>query len=248
MNLKNKVALVTGAASGIGRATALTLAQKGASVIVTDIQEAMGKETVALLEQAGGQAVFYPLDVTDKTAIKEVIVKGIDQFGPINLAVNNAGIGGAIAATHEVRDEDWDRMMDINLKGVFYCMREEISAMLYHKGGSIVNVSSLAGLNGFRMNGPYSVAKHGVIGLTKSAAAEYATLGIRVNAVCPGVTETPILGPAVEIMKQVVEFRTPMQRMGRPEEIAQSICYLLSDEASYITGHCLAIDGGMETG
>ncbi len=248
MIFKNKVALVTGAASGIGRATSLTLAQKGASVIVTDIQEEMGKETVSLIQQAGGQAVFYPLDVTDKVAIKEVIVKGIDQFGPIHFAVNNAGIGGAIAATHEVSDDDWDRMMDINLKGVFYCMREEISAMLHHKGGSIVNISSLAGLNGFRMNGPYSVAKHGVIGLTKSAAAEYATLGIRVNAVCPGVTKTPILDAATEIMEAVVQARVPMQRMGKPEEIAQSICYLLSDEASYITGHCLAIDGGMETG
>jgi len=248
MSLENKVALVTGAASGIGRATALTLAQKGASVIVTDIQEEMGKETASLIQQAGGQAVFYPLDVTNKSAIKEVVVKGIEQYGPINLAVNNAGIGGAIASTHEVSDADWDRMMAINLKGVFYCMQEEISAMLHHKGGSIVNVSSLAGLNGFRMNAPYSVAKHGVIGLTKSAAAEYATLGIRVNAVCPGVIQTPIWAAAPEMMDMVVQARVPMQRAGQSEEIAHSICYLLSEEASYITGHCLPIDGGMETG
>ena len=248
MSVKNKVALVTGAASGIGKATAITLAQKGAKVILTDIQEALGKETTSLIKQSGGEAIFYSLDVRDKAAIKEVIVKGIDHYGPIELAVNNAGIGGVIAATHEVRDDHWDHMMDINLKGVFYCMREEINAMLHHKGGSIVNVSSLAGLNGFRMNAPYCVAKHGVIGLTKSAAAEYATLGIRVNAVCPGVTKTPILDGAPEIMAAVVQARVPMQRMGKPEEIAQTICYLLSEEASYITGHCLPIDGGMETG
>ena len=248
MSLTNKVAFVTGAASGIGRATALTLAQKGATVIVTDVQEKLGLETVSLIEKQGGKATFYPLDVTNKAAIKEVIVKGIEQYGPVNLAVNNAGIGGAIAATHEVTDSQWDRMMAINLKGVFYCMQEEISAMLRHKGGSIVNVSSLAGLNGFRMNAPYSVAKHGVIGLTKSAAAEYATLGIRVNAVCPGVTKTPILDGAPEIMAAVVQARVPMQRMGKPEEIAQAICYLLSEEASYVNGLCMAIDGGMETG
>ena len=248
MILANKVALVTGAASGIGRATAILLAKKGASVVVTDVQEKEGEETVSLIEQAGGKAIFYRLDVRDKNAIKQVIVDGIAKFGPIDLAVNNAGIGGAIAPTHEVRDEDWDRMMDINLKGVFFCMREEINAMLHHKGGCIVNVSSLAGLNGFRMNAPYCVAKHGVIGLTKSAAAEYGTLGIRVNAVCPGVTKTPILDGAPEIMAAVVQARVPMQRMGQPEEIAAAICYLLSEESSYVNGHCLAIDGGLKTG
>ena len=248
MGVKKKVAFVTGAASGIGRATAITLAKKGATVMVTDVEEAMGAETVQLIEKKGGVAKFYPLNVADKKQIKEVIIQGISDFGPINMAVNNAGIGGAFAPTHQIEDADWDRMIAINLTGVFYCMREEIVAMLHHGGGSIVNVSSLAGLNGFGGNSAYSVAKHGVIGLTKSAAQEYGTLGIRVNAVCPGVIQTPIIEEAKDLMMGLVDRRVPMKRIGQPEEIANSIYWLLSKKSSYVNGHSMIIDGGMETG
>jgi len=246
MSQKKNVAFITGAASGIGRATALKLAQQGAIIAVTDIHEKMGQETVSLIEEAGGAAKFYPLDVADKQAVKDTIIQIIRDFGPIKLAVNNAGIGGTFAATHEVQDADWDRMMQINLSGVFYCMREEINSMLHHGGGAIVNISSLAGLNGFGGNSPYSAAKHGVIGLTKSAAQEYGALGIRVNAVCPGFTETAIIDEAGELVERIVENRVPMKRIGQPEEVANTIAWLLSKEASYINGIHMEIDGGMQ--
>jgi len=246
MNQKKKVALVTGAASGIGRATAIKLAQNGAMVAVTDVNEKMGQETVSLIEEAGGAAKFYLLDVADKQAVKDTIVQIIKDFGPIKLAVNNAGIGGVLAPTHQVQDADWDRMMQINLSGVFYCMREEIDSMLHHGGGAIVNISSLAGLNGFGGNAPYSAAKHAVIGLTKSAAQEYGALGIRVNAVCPGFTQTAIISEAGEMVEKVVQNRVPMKRIGQPEEVANTIVWLLSEEASYINGNSMQIDGGMQ--
>ena len=246
MSQKKKVAFITGAASGIGRATALKLAQNGAIVAVTDVNEKMGQETVSLIEEAGGAAKFYSLDVADKQAVKDTLLQVIRDFGPVNLAVNNAGIGGTFAPTHQVQDADWDRMMQINLSGVFYCMREEIDSMLHHGGGAIVNISSLAGLNGFGGNAPYSAAKHGVIGLTKSAAQEYGALGIRTNAVCPGFTETPIIDEAGELVERIVQNRVPMKRIGQPEEVANTIAWLLSDEASYINGTYVEIDGGMQ--
>ncbi len=249
MNFEKKVAFITGASSGIGRATAIKLARHGAVVIVTDIDEKQGQETVDMIHQDGGTAKFYPLDVADKDAIKQTMLKAIEEFGPIKLAVNNAGIGGVLDPVHEVKDADWDRMMQINLTSVFQCMREEINCMLHHGGGNIVNISSLAGLNGFKGNAPYSVAKHGVIGLTKSAAQEYATLGIRVNAVCPGFTDTAIIKPEMrDFVDKLTAIRVPMQRTGRPEEVANTIAWLLSDESSYVTGTYMEIDGGMQTG
>lgn len=249
MNFEKKVAFVTGAASGIGRATAIKLAQHGAVVIVTDIDEKQGQETVDMIHQDGGTAKFFPLDVGNKNAIKETMLKAIEEYGPIKLAVNNAGIGGVLAPVHEVKDADWDRMIQINLTSVFQCMREEIDCMLHHGGGNIVNISSLAGLNGFRGNAPYSVAKHGVIGLTRSAAQEYATLGIRVNAVCPGFTETAIIHEDMrDFVNKLTKVRVPMQRTGRPEEVANTIAWLLSDESSYVNGTYMEVDGGMQAG
>ncbi len=249
MNFEKKVAFVTGAASGIGRATAIKLAQHGAIVIVTDIDEKEGQETVNLIHQDGGTAKFYSLDVGDKNAIKTTMLKAIEDYGPIKLAVNNAGIGGVLAPVHEVKDADWDRMMQINLTSVFQCMREEINCMLHHGGGNIVNISSLAGLNGFKGNAPYSVAKHGVIGLTRSAAQEYATLGIRVNAVCPGFTETAIIHEDMrDFVNKLTKVRVPMQRIGRPEEVANTIAWLLSEESSYVNGTYMEVDGGMQAG
>lgn len=249
MNFEKKVAFVTGAASGIGRATAIKLAQHGAIVIVTDIDEKEGQETVNLIHQDGGTAKFYSLDVGDKNAIKTTMLKAIEDYGPIKLAVNNAGIGGVLAPVHEVKDADWDRMMQINLTSVFQCMREEINCMLHHGGGNIVNISSLAGLNGFKGNAPYSIAKHGVIGLTRSAAQEYATLGIRVNAVCPGFTETAIIHEDMrDFVNKLTKVRVPMQRIGRPEEVANTIAWLLSEESSYVNGTYMEVDGGMQAG
>jgi len=246
-SFKSKCAVVTGAAIGIGQATAILLAQHGAKVIVSDINEAAASKTVKMIEAAGGTAKFIACDVSKKEEVKELIVQSIAAFGPIKFAVNNAGIGGRLAPTHEVKFEDWDRMLAINLSGVFYCMREEISAMLHHGGGNIVNVASLAGLGAVPRGNPYCAAKHGVVGLTRTAAVEYAKLAIRVNAVCPGWTETAILEPlSDEILANSIKNYVPMGRMGKPSEVAETIVWLLSDKASFINGHCLNIDGGMK--
>ncbi|MFK7983728.1 MAG: SDR family NAD(P)-dependent oxidoreductase, partial [Saprospiraceae bacterium] len=166
---------------------------------------------------------------------------------PIKFAVNNAGIGGVLSPLHEIKFENWDRMIAINLTGVFYCMKEEIAAMLHHGGGNIVNVASLAGLGGVPGGSPYCAAKHGVVGLTRSASMEYAKLNIRVNAVCPGWTETAILdGLSPEMLDTSVRRYVPMGRLGKPMEVAETILWLLSDKSSFVNGHCLAIDGGMK--
>ena len=247
VSIKDKCAVVTGAAIGIGQATALLLAEHGAKVIVSDINEAAANKTVEMIQAAGGTAKFISCNVANKEEVKELMVKSIAAFGPIKFAVNNAGIGGTLAPTHEVKFEDWDRMMAINLSGVFYCMKEEISAMLHHGGGNIVNVASLAGLGAVPRGNPYCAAKHGVVGLTRTAAVEYAKLAIRVNAVCPGWTETAILDPlSDEMLENSIKNYVPMGRMGKPSEVAETIVWLLSDKSSFVNGHCLAIDGGMK--
>lgn len=247
--LQNKIALVTGAASGIGRGTAEVLGQKGAKVIVTDINEKGGLETVELIKSAGGDAVFYYLNVEHKSEIDAVTNKIVATEGRLDLAVNNAGIGGVLSPLHEVKLEDWDKMIAINLTGQLLCMQAQIKAMLVNGGGSIVNVSSLAGVNGVPYGGPYAAAKHGLIGLTKTAAREYAKANIRVNVVCPGFVETAILdGVPEKVLDFTVKYSTPMRRLGQPIEVGQSIAYLLSEEASFITGTSLFLDGGMKAG
>jgi len=246
-SIKDKCAVVTGAAAGIGQATAVLLAQHGAKVIVSDINEAAAQVTVKMIEDAGGTAKFIACNVANKEAVKALMVQSIAAFGPVKYAVNNAGIGGVLSPLHEIKFENWDRMMAINLSGVFYCMKEEISAMLHHGGGNIVNVASLAGLGAVPGGSPYCAAKHGVVGLTKTAAVEYAKLNIRVNAVCPGWTETAILDTLdKEKLKAGIARYVPMGRMGKPNEIAETILWLLSDKSSFVNGHCLAIDGGMK--
>ena len=246
-SINEKCAVVTGAASGIGRATALILAKNGAKVIVSDVNEQGGLETIALIKKEGGIAHFVPCDVSNRKAVGELMVQAITKFGPIKLAVNNAGIGGVLSPMHEIAYENWDRMMAINLSGVFYCMQEEIKAMLHHRGGNIVNVASIAGLGGVPGGSSYCAAKHGVIGLTKSASMEYAKLGIRVNAVCPGWTETAILDTLDKgMLENSIQNYLPMGRIGQPEEVAETILWLLSEKSSFVNGHCLAIDGGMK--
>jgi len=244
-SLNGKIALVTGAAAGIGKATAVLLAKHGATVILSDVNTEQGLDVAESIKKSGAHAEFMELDVGNKEQIKEVISAIVSQYGKLDIAVNNAGIGGDLAPLHLVTQEHWDRMMAINLSGQFYCLQAEITAMLKNGGGSIVNVASLAGLIGVPNGSPYSASKHGLIALTKSAAKEYAGYNIRVNAVCPGFIETNLLH---NIPREALEFNkkfiVPMKRLGEAEEVAQTIAYLLSDAASYVTGTSITIDGG----
>ena len=246
--LKDKVALVTGAATGIGRATAIALSAEGAKVMVTDINQEEGMQTLNLIKKGGGQAEYYHLDVSNPEQVNEVITNIFTKEGSLDLAVNNAGIGGTPSPIHEITLENWNKMMSVNLTGVFLCLQAEIRCMLQKGSGRIVNVSSLAGLNGMPMGSSYSTAKHGVLGLTKTAAIEYGSLNIRVNAVCPGFIETPILKDVPEkILEYSTKLRVPMKRIGQPEEVAKTIAWLLSEDSSYVNGHHINIDGGFMT-
>jgi len=246
--LANKVALITGAATGIGRATAIALAKEGAKVMVTDINENEGLETLNRIEKAGGVGKFFLLDVSKKEQVDKVVQEIFTQEGALDLAVNNAGIGGTPSPLHEIKMENWNKMMDINLTGVFLCLQAEIKCMLQKGGGRIVNIASLAGLNGMPMGSSYSAAKHGVIGLTKSVAIEYGKYNIRTNAVCPGFIETPIIENVPQkVLDYSTNLRVPMKRIGQPEEVAQTILWLLSEDSSYINGHHLLVDGGFST-
>ena len=247
--LNGRVALVTGAASGIGRASALAFANDGARVVVADVAADQGRETVDLIEAAGGEAIFVLADVSKRGDVEHLVTAAIDTFGRLDSAHNNAGIEGATpagTAFHDYPDEMWDRVLGINLKGVWLCMQVEIVQMLAQGGGAIVNTASIAGLVG-GFGGAYSAAKHGVVGLTKVAALEYATRGIRVNAVCPGGIRTPMLErvfarrPETE---QLFVAGEPVGRLGTPEEIAAAVVWLCSDGASFLTGVALPIDGG----
>jgi NAD(P)-dependent dehydrogenase (short-subunit alcohol dehydrogenase family) len=249
LNLSGRVALVTGAASGIGRASALAFAGDGARVVVADVLDEQGRETVDLIEAAGGEAIYVPADVSLRSDVERLVNMAIETFGRLDCAHNNAGIeGNAPAGTefHTYPDQQWDRVLGINLKGVWMCMQAEIAHMLTRGGGAIVNTASIAGLVG-GFGGAYSAAKHGVVGLTKVAALEYATRGIRVNAVCPGGIRTPMLErvfarrPATE---QEFTSGEPIGRLGTPEEIAAAVVWLSSDAASFLTGVALPVDGG----
>ena len=242
-----KVAFVTGAASGIGRATALHLANRGARVAVTDINPAGGQSTVSSIEAAGGEAIFIPLDVTDEAAVTAAVMQTVDHFGTLDCAVNNAGTNGEPGPVAGYSREAWNRIIAINLTGVWLCLQAQIRQMLTTGGGSIVNVSSGAGLSGHPFNAPYSASKHGVIGLTRSAAIQYGTDDIRVNAVCPGVIETPMVTftKANPDLAEALLKRHALGRFGQPEEVAHAIAYLCDPEASsYITGIALPVDAG----
>ena len=246
--MSQKIAIVTGGASGIGKATTICLATKGAKVYVTDINDDLGKLTVKEIIDAGGSAEYRHLDSSKKADIDALFDQIAADEGKIDWLVNNAGIGGTLVHSHQVESSDWDRMIAINLTGVFYCMQAGLKHM-NDVGGSIVNISSSAGLNGMARGMPYAAAKHGVIGLTKTAAIEYGKKNIRTNAVCPGFTETAIL---TDIPDMILEFstryRVPQRRLGTVVEIAKSIHWLLSDDASFINGHCLSVDGGFQAG
>lgn len=243
-----KVAFVTGAAYGIGRAAALAFARKGAGVVVADVSEQGNQETARLVTEAGGRALAVRCDVTRAEDVKAALDKTIATFGRLDYAFNNAGVEQKkLTPIAELDEEEWDRVHNIDLRGVFLCMKYEIPLMLKQGGGAIVNTSSGAGVIGIKGNPAYTAAKHGVIGLTRSAALDYAAQNIRINAVCPGYIDTPMMsrftGGTLEGRAKVIA-EEPVGRMGRPEEIAAAAVWLCSDEAAFVIGHAMVIDGG----
>lgn len=246
--LEGRVALVTGGASGIGRESARQFAAAGARVVVADVDTAGGEETAELARAEGPDARFIAADVTDAEQVAGLVRQVVEAFGSLDCAHNNAGITGAPAAFVDYRDDEWDRVLSINLKSVFLCMKHEIAQMLEQgRGGAIVNTSSGAGLVGFPSLPAYVASKHGVIGLTRSAGVEYASRGIRVNAICPGSTRTPMLegymGGSADIERMMVAGQ-PIGRLGRSEEVAAAAVWLCTDAASFVVGHAMAVDGG----
>ena len=244
---ESKVVLITGGNSGIGQATALAFAKKGAKVIVAARRVSEGKATVAMIKETGGEAHFVQTDVTKATEVEAMIAACITNYGGLDYAVNNAGIGGTpFTPAAEYEEEIWDNVIDINLKGVWLCMKYEILEMLKSGQGAIVNMSSVAGLKGGRVGAAYYASKHGVIGLTKAAAIEYAAQGVRINAVCPAVIKTAMTDPIFhdKDMTAMATAMHPMGRVGRPEEVASTVLWLCSEDASFVTGHAHPVDGG----
>jgi NAD(P)-dependent dehydrogenase (short-subunit alcohol dehydrogenase family) len=243
----HKVAFVTGGGSGIGRATALALAREGASVTVADVSEPGSQETARLIEEQGGRALAVKCDVTRSVDVSAALDKTIEAFGRLDCAFNNAGVEQKNAAIAEIEETEWDHIVNVNLRGVFLCMKYEILLMLKQGGGAIVNTSSGAGVIGIKGGSVYAGTKHGVIGLTKSAALDYSTRNIRVNVVAPGYIETPMMdrftGGTAEGWEKVVS-EEPIGRAGKPEEIADAVIWLCSDAASFVVGHALVVDGG----
>ncbi len=245
-DFKGKTAIITGSGSGIGRECALLLAKQGAQVVVSDVNEKGGLETVEMIKKGGGEAVFIKGDVSKPQDCEVMVNKAVVSFGKLDIAVNNAGIGGEPNLTGDYSIEGWNKVIDINLNGVFYCMRYQIPAMLKTGGGSIVNIASILGQVGFATAPAYVAAKHGVVGLTKNAAQEYGTQGIRVNAVGPGFIHTPLLSDLEKdqaTMDMLVALH-PIGRLGKPEEVAELVVWLASDKASFVTGGYYAVDGG----
>jgi len=243
-DLQGKTALVTGAASGIGRAVALLYGQHGASVMVSDIDETQGQRVVAELQATGAQAHFYKADAGDPAQCRQLVQETVRAFGTLDMACNNAGITGELSLTADYSLEGWQHIISVNLNSVFFCLKYELEVMLEQGSGSIINMSSILGQVGTPTLAGYVTAKHGVIGLTQTAAQEYATRGIRINAVGPGYIDTPLMSGFSDETKQGLVAQHPIGRLGRAEEVAELVIWLSSDKASFITGSYYPVDGG----
>lgn len=245
------IALVTGSGAGIGRAAALKFSEEGAKVVVSDVNEAGGEETASLIKDAGGEAIFVRADVSKREEVDELIRETVKVYGRLDCACNNAGIEGKIAPMVEQTSENLDAIIDVNLRGVFFCLQAEIQEMMKNGGGAIVNLASVAGLIGFPGLSPYVASKHAVNGLTKNAALEYGPSGVRVNSICPGGIDTRMLDSLAEqatngaqSSREMMDPLHPIGRIGKPEEVAELIVWLCSPRASFITGANIPIDGG----
>jgi NAD(P)-dependent dehydrogenase (short-subunit alcohol dehydrogenase family) len=247
LDFQAKVAFVTGAGSGIGRAAALAFAREGASVIATDLSEVSAHETAHMIEAAGGRALGIRCDVTQTGEVNETLDRAFREFGRLDFAFNNAGSEQPVITTADLTEQMWTRILDVNLSGVFLCMKHEIPLILRSGGGVIVNTASGAAVKGFAGQAAYAAAKHGVIGLTKSAALDYAAQNLRINAVCPGIIETSMMdrftGGTSEGRERVIA-QEPIGRMGKAEEIAAAVIWLCSQHAAFVVGHAMVIDGG----
>jgi NAD(P)-dependent dehydrogenase (short-subunit alcohol dehydrogenase family) len=244
-DLSGKVAIVTGAGSGIGEACAMMLAARGVFVVLADLKLDAVKRVAASISKSGGKAATGQANVADPASVAAMVKVAVDTFGGLDIAVNNAGIGGEAKPVGEYSIEGWQQVISVNLSGVFYCMRYELPAMVARGGGSIVNMASILGMVGFATSSAYVAAKHGVLGLTKSAALEYATKGVRVNSVGPGFISTPLIAANMDAAAtEYIAGLHAMKRLGKPEEVASLVCFLASDEASFITGSYHVVDGG----
>ena len=242
---QSPVAFVTGAGAGIGRASALAFAARGDRVVVVDIDAAAGARTVELITQRGGAATLVACDVAREESVEQAVAAAASAYGRIDAAHNNAGLDGDVdRRLVDQSTESWNHVLAVNLTSVFLCMRFELERMVAQGGGVIVNTASIAGLRGFAKAAPYVASKHGVVGLTKVAALDYARVGVRVNAVCPGVIDTEMLARADPAMAQGLARGTPMRRLGLADEVAATVVWLCSDEASFVTGQAIAVDGG----
>ncbi|MGO4250470.1 glucose 1-dehydrogenase [Paenarthrobacter sp. RAF54_2] len=246
-----KVAMVTGGGSGMGRSTAIAFAAAGARTVVVDLSEESARATADLILEQGGEAIAVRCDVTRSEDVKAALEETVATYGRLDAAFNNAGLEHGLIATAEIPDAEFDRIVGVSLKGVFLSMKFQIPLMLASGGGAIVNNSSAAGLSGFKGQAAYSAAKHGMVGLTRSAALDYASENVRINAICPGIVDTPMMDRVTggtSNGRAAVITMEPIGRMGRPEEIADTVLWLCSDAASFVVGHALSVDGGMSAG